>query len=81
MKYALLGAIEVLGNMLLETETSRVSMDIKLTEEQKAKFIGILAEIRSDARVRIANASEYGQWVLTYGSSHRPDRFGLMIFH
>ena len=32
------------------------------------------------ARVRIGNASEYGQWVPTYGSAHRPDRFGLMIF-
>ena len=32
------------------------------------------------ARVRIANASEYGQWVPTYGFSHRPDHFGLLIF-
>jgi len=32
------------------------------------------------ARVRIGNASEYGQWVPTYGSAHRPDRFGLMVF-
>ena len=32
------------------------------------------------ARVRIANASEYGQWIPTYGSAHRPDRFGFMVF-
>ena len=32
------------------------------------------------ARVRIANASEYGQWAPTYGWSHRPDRFGFLVF-
>ncbi len=32
------------------------------------------------ARIRIANASEYGQWVPTYGSALRPDRFGYMVF-
>ena len=32
------------------------------------------------ARVRIANASEYGQWVPTYGFAHRPDRFGFLLF-
>ena len=32
------------------------------------------------ARVRVGNASEYGQWVPTYGSAHRSDRFGLMVF-
>ena len=32
------------------------------------------------ARVRIANASEYGQWTPTYGDAHRPDRFGFLIF-
>jgi hypothetical protein len=32
------------------------------------------------ARVRIANASEYGQWVPTYGWSHRPYHFGLLFF-
>ena len=32
------------------------------------------------ARVRIANASEYGQWVPTYGNAHRPDHFGLLVF-
>ena len=29
---------------------------------------------------RIANASEYGQWVPTYGSALRPDRFGYLVF-
>ena len=32
------------------------------------------------ARVRITNASEFGQWVPTYGDAHRPDRFGFLIF-
>ena len=32
------------------------------------------------ARVRIANASEYGQWVPTYGFALRPDRFGFLLF-
>ena len=32
------------------------------------------------ARVRIGNAAEYGQWIPTYGSAHRPDRFGFLIF-
>lgn len=32
------------------------------------------------ARIRIANASEYGQWVPTYGSALRPDRFGFLVF-
>ena len=32
------------------------------------------------ARVRIANASEYGQWAPTYGWSHFPDRFGFLVF-
>ena len=32
------------------------------------------------ARVRIGNASEYGQWVPTYGNAHRPDRFGVLVF-
>ena len=32
------------------------------------------------ARVRIGNASEYGQWVPTYGNAHRPDRFGVLLF-
>ena len=32
------------------------------------------------ARVRIGNASEYGQWVPTYGNAHRPDRFGMLLF-
>jgi len=31
------------------------------------------------ARVRIANASEYGQWTPTYGNAHRPDRFGFLV--
>ena len=31
-------------------------------------------------RIRIGNASEYGQWVPTYGFAHRPDRFGFLIF-
>ena len=33
------------------------------------------------ARIRIANAAEYGQWVPTYGSSQRPERFGFLIFN
>lgn len=33
------------------------------------------------ARVRIANASEYGQWTPTYGNAHRPDRFGFLMFN
>ena len=32
------------------------------------------------ARVRISNASEYGQWAPTYGFAHRPDRFGFLVF-
>ena len=32
------------------------------------------------ARVRIANASEYGQWVPTYGNAWRPNRFGFLVF-
>jgi tetratricopeptide (TPR) repeat protein len=32
------------------------------------------------ARVRIGNASEYGQWVPTYGYSRQPDRFGFLLF-
>ena len=32
------------------------------------------------ARVRIGNASEYGQWVPTYGFAHRPRRFGFLFF-
>ena len=32
------------------------------------------------ARVRIANASEYGQLTPTYGSAHRPNRFGFLVF-
>ena len=32
------------------------------------------------ARVRIGSASEFGQWVPTYGYSHRPDRFGYLVF-
>ena len=32
------------------------------------------------ARVRVAHSSEYSQWVPTYGSAHRPDRFGFLIF-
>ena len=32
------------------------------------------------ARIRIANASDYGQWVPTYGSALRPDRFGFLLF-
>ena len=32
------------------------------------------------ARVRIANAAEYGQWMPTYGNAHRPDRFGWLVF-
>ena len=32
------------------------------------------------ARTRIANAAEYGQWVPTYGSALRPDRFGYLVF-
>ena len=32
------------------------------------------------ARVRIGNASEFAQWVPTYGYSHRPDRFGYLLF-
>ena len=32
------------------------------------------------ARVRIGNASEFGQWVPTYGAAHRPDRFGFLFF-
>lgn len=32
------------------------------------------------ARIRIANASEYGQWAPTYGSALQPDRFGYLIF-
>ena len=32
------------------------------------------------ARVWITNASEYGQWVPTYGLAHRSDRFGFLIF-
>jgi len=32
------------------------------------------------ARIRIANAAEYGQWVPTYGRALRPDRFGFILF-
>ena len=32
------------------------------------------------ARIRITHASEYGQWVPTYGSALRPDRFGYLVF-
>ena len=32
------------------------------------------------ARVRIGNASEYGQWVPTFGAARRPDRFGFLVF-
>ena len=32
------------------------------------------------ARVRVAHSSEYSQWVPTYGSAHRPDRFGFLLF-
>ena len=32
------------------------------------------------ARIRIANAAEYGQWVPTYGRARRPDRFGFLVF-
>ena len=32
------------------------------------------------ARVRIGNASEYGQWMPTYGTPHRPGRFGFLFF-
>jgi hypothetical protein len=32
------------------------------------------------ARVRIGNASEYGQWVPTYGQAQKPDRFGVLVF-
>ena len=31
------------------------------------------------ARVRIP-AAEYGQWAPTYGSAHRPQRFGFLVF-
>jgi tetratricopeptide (TPR) repeat protein len=31
-------------------------------------------------RVRIGNASEFGQWVPTYGYAHRPERFGFLFF-
>ena len=31
-------------------------------------------------RTRIGNASEYGQWVPTYGFAHRPERFGFLVF-
>ena len=33
------------------------------------------------ARIRIANAAEYGQWVPTYGFALRPERFGFLIFN
>ena len=32
------------------------------------------------ARVRIGRASEYAQWVPTYGYAERPDRFGYVVF-
>ena len=32
------------------------------------------------ARIRMANATEYGQWVPTYGNAQRPDRFGYLVF-
>jgi hypothetical protein len=32
------------------------------------------------ARIRIANASEYGQWAPTYGSALEPGRFGYLVF-
>ncbi len=32
------------------------------------------------ATVRIGNASEYGQWAPTYGSSRRPEQFGFLLF-
>ncbi len=32
------------------------------------------------ARVRVANSSTYAQWAPTYGSAHRPDRFGFLVF-
>ena len=32
------------------------------------------------AGVRTGNASEYGQWVPTYGLALRPDRFGYLLF-
>ena len=32
------------------------------------------------ARIRIANASDYGQWVPTYGSALEPGRFGFLVF-
>lgn len=31
-------------------------------------------------RVRTGNASEYAQWVPTYGYAERPDRFGYLLF-
>ena len=33
------------------------------------------------SRVRIAHKGEYDQWVPTYGTSLRPDRFGFLIFN
>ena len=32
------------------------------------------------ARIRIANASDYGQWVPTYGSALEPGRFWFLVF-
>ena len=32
------------------------------------------------ARGRIGRASEYAQWVPTYGYAERPDRFGYVVF-
>ena len=32
------------------------------------------------ARVRIGSASEYAQWVPTYGYAEQPDRFGYVVF-
>lgn len=33
------------------------------------------------ARICIANAAEYGQWVPTYGRALRPERFGFLILN
>jgi len=65
-----------------QVEDTFWTVEIKIPAEQFRE-----GRIQSDevwgfnvARVRIANASEYGQWVPTYGAAHRPDRFGFLIF-
>ncbi len=73
--------VNVTGNALICTaEEDRDEVAIPMEQFGEGKVGSGAVWVANLARIRMANATEYGQWVPTYGNAQRPDRFGYLVF-